>query len=224
MIYNKCINDMPKGWTRANESNWRIYQLWFSMITRCYSERELKRCPTYKGCYVCERWLKLSNFLEDLPKIDGYELWLNNPNKRISLDKDIKSNGKNKCYCLENCIFVTASDNSIQSNKTMNYIFTEERNKKVSESNKGKHKGIKNQNLGLLICQYTIKGEIINIKYQFEYIEMGFWNVSKCCKGKCKSVGKGKGTEKFIFKYIDDVKDNDIKKYIIKYKQIKIGE
>lgn len=122
MVYGIGKNDMPKGWKRKTKNNNRAYDLWCGMLRRCYSD---KRYKTYKDCYVCDRWLILSNFIEDLPKIDGYELWLNNPNKHISLDKDIKSNGNNKCYCLEQCVFVSNSDNTIQSNKTMNYDFTQ---------------------------------------------------------------------------------------------------
>ena len=125
MVYGIGKNNMPKGWRRKTENNNRIYDLWHGMLRRCYDEKYHEKYPTYKDCYVCDRWLILYNFIEDLPKIDGYELWLNNPNKHISLDKDIKSNGNNKCYCLEQCVFVSNSDNTIQSNKTMNYDFTQ---------------------------------------------------------------------------------------------------
>ena len=98
MVYNIGINDMPKGWKRKTEWNLRVYNTWQSMLMRCYSNKYLEKYPTYKDCTVCNRWLVLSNFVDDVKLIDNYEYWLNRPNQRISLDKDIKSNGKNKCY------------------------------------------------------------------------------------------------------------------------------
>ena len=122
MIRNHGINDMPKGWRLENEENERIYRTYSHMLERCYSEKLHKKYPTYKNCTVCERWLLLSNFVEDFYKIDGYdkEKFLNG---ELCLDKDIKSNGQNKEYSLENCIFVSNAENVKQSNKTMDYSF-----------------------------------------------------------------------------------------------------
>ena len=121
MVHGVGINDMPYGWRKESELNYRIYDGWKHMLERCYSEKYQEKFPTYKGCYVCERWLRLSNFVEDISKIDNYELWINNPKKYIALDKDIKNNGNNKCYCFEQCMFVTNEKNVKQSNKTMDY-------------------------------------------------------------------------------------------------------
>lgn len=95
--------------TKASENgkNTRAYEVWHNMLTRCYSEVELKRNPTYNKCSVCDRWLNYSLFLEDLPLIDNYDLWLNNEHQGITLDKDIKQpNTENKVYSLETCIFI----------------------------------------------------------------------------------------------------------------------
>lgn len=87
------------------------YSAWHGMIARCYSNYE--RYHTYDNTIVCDRWLVFSNFLEDLPLIEGYELWLNNSNQAITLDKDLKQQEvKNKVYSLETCCFVTQSDNT----------------------------------------------------------------------------------------------------------------
>lgn len=120
MIYGKGINDTPRGWMIANDKNQRIYNTWQSMFCRCYSEKYHERKPTYKGCTVCKRWLLLSNFIEDIKLIDGYEedKFLNG---ELELDKDIKSNGANKEYSLDNCMWVSKSENAKQSNKTMDY-------------------------------------------------------------------------------------------------------
>ena len=103
--------------TTINSKPTREYTLWKSMLQRCYSEKYHKRQPTYTNCYVCERWLCFANFLEDLPLIEGYELWLNNEEK-MSLDKDIKQVGvENKVYSLETVKFVTTSENTKEANE-----------------------------------------------------------------------------------------------------------
>ena len=122
MIYNVGIYDMPRGWRKKSKLNERIYQTWSNMLKRCYSENK-ERYPTYKDCYVCDKWLRLSGFLDDIEKIDGYELYKNNPNKQIALDKDIKSDGHNKCYCLEQCMFVSNRENSLQAVKHKDFKY-----------------------------------------------------------------------------------------------------
>lgn len=115
------VYDLHKGWRKENRLNMKIYSLWYSMHNRC------DKHENYKDCYVCERWNKLSNFVEDVKRIENYYLWeqhIDDKRNPYELDKDIKSNGSNKCYCLENCIFITQKENVIQSNKTMNYDFT----------------------------------------------------------------------------------------------------
>ena len=93
----------------------REYMVWNNMITRCYSECDLKRKPTYRDAKVCDRWLIYSNFLEDIEYIKGYTYWLNHPNEGVSLDKDLLGNGS-KIYSLNTCMFVSASENSIDAN------------------------------------------------------------------------------------------------------------
>lgn len=121
MVYGKGINDMPYGWRLETELNYRIYECWKNMIKRCYSKKYQEKYPTYKDCYVCEKWLKLSGFVEDIKFIDNYNFWETHQHEKISLDKDIKSNNKNKCYCLEQCMFTSISENSKQSHKTRIY-------------------------------------------------------------------------------------------------------
>ena len=117
MVEGKGINDMPKGWRLENEKNRRIYKTWSNMLCRCYSKKYHEKRPTYKNCNVCDRWLLLSNFIKDFKLIDGYdeEKFLNG---ELELDKDIKSNGQNKEYSLENCILVNQSENTKQAIKT----------------------------------------------------------------------------------------------------------
>lgn len=91
----------------------REFELWRHLFQRCYNEKTLAKYPTYANVEVCERWHCFANFLEDLPKIEGYEWWLENEKQRIALDKDLKQVGvENKVYSLETVKFVSASENS----------------------------------------------------------------------------------------------------------------
>lgn len=98
---------------------------------------------------------------------------------------------------------------------------TEETRKKISKIHKGKtlseeHKRkISEAGKDKLICRFDLEGNLIDIKYNCDYVKMGFTssNISKCCNGK-QRYHKG-----FIFKYATD---DDINQYIIKTKQIKI--
>lgn len=71
------------------------YRSWKGMLERCYSERELKRYPTYWGCSVCKEWLTFSNFKSWMGRQD----W-----EGKELDKDLISD--EKIYSPETCCFV----------------------------------------------------------------------------------------------------------------------
>ena len=167
MVYDKGNNDMSYGWTRANEKNCRIYETWTNMLARCYSEKYHERFPTYVECSVCKRWLLLSNFVEDLKNIDGYDetKFLNGD---ISLDKDIKSNGENKEYSLENCMWVSIAENARQAMKTRNYLQGE------------------NNPRSIKIVQYDKQGNLIKIWGSSHEIErltgINCGRVIYCCK------------------------------------------
>lgn len=113
IVYNIGINDMGRGWTKRGDKNKRTYDLWVHILARCYDSKELEKHSSYKNCFVCNRWLRLSNFNEDLSKIKNYDLWINSKRGEYHLDKDILNKG-NKCYCLESCIFVDKNTNSME--------------------------------------------------------------------------------------------------------------
>ena len=135
LICGVGINDCP-GWcacTRPYEN--RVYNIWYSMLTRCYSKKSLERQPTYVGCSVCERWLTLSNFAEDIKSLPNYDLWVQGINN--VLDKDIRVPG-NKVYSPQTCMFVTKSQSS--SDVLRNHpgaIHSKESRMKVSIKNGG---------------------------------------------------------------------------------------
>ena len=78
------------------------YSAWKRMIERCYSEKHIKKRPTYEGCSVCQEWLTFSNFKCWMEKQD----W-----QGKALDKDIIKSG-NKVYCPEFCAFVDLATNN----------------------------------------------------------------------------------------------------------------
>lgn len=111
------INDV--GYTEKDKKNktyiYYAYSLWERMLRRCYVK--YKNSKTYfEVCAVCPRWRIFSNFLADLPSIPNYDLWLNNRNKGISLDKDILG-GQHKYYSPNYCMFTTKHLNTQESNK-----------------------------------------------------------------------------------------------------------
>lgn len=94
------INDLKLS------SRSEIYQIWISMLERCYIESEQEKRPTYKGCKVCDEWLKLSNF----------KAWVESSDSGFihghRLDKDILVKG-NKIYSPNTCCFVPHAINTL---------------------------------------------------------------------------------------------------------------
>lgn len=92
------------------------------MMLRCYNENH----PAYKNygdknVFVNNRWHELNNFIEDVDKINGFDI---NKilNGELYLDKDtIKRN--NKEYCLEKCSFITIQEsNKLKPNQQKLFI------------------------------------------------------------------------------------------------------
>ena len=109
MIYNRGINDMPRGWSSDNEYNRRVYTVWYDMFRRCYNSKALMKRPSYRGCEVSRRWWRLSQFVKDVKKIPNYEYWKSNPNTKITLDKDSIVKG-NRVYGIGLVKFMSIQD------------------------------------------------------------------------------------------------------------------
>lgn len=207
LVQGQGINDMPRGWRIENEWNERVYIKWKDMLYRCYNEEFHKTNQTYIGCTVCERWLILSNFVEDVPKITGYDekRFLNG---ELELDKDKKNNTDNKSYTMKYCTWLPKPENHGLAMKGK--CHTEETKQKMSEAHKGKqlskeHKqklSENNQN-SKRVAQYDKQTlELIKIWSSMHEVqrELGInrGNISSCCKGKLKSAGG------FIWKYVEN--------------------
>ena len=83
------------------------YDIWHSMLTRCYDPKYQERYPTYKGCKVEEYLLNFQHMGEWINE-NYYEV----PGERMHLDKDILCKG-NKVYSRDTCIFVPQKINSL---------------------------------------------------------------------------------------------------------------
>ena len=110
LVYRVGINDadyVVKKWetigyvngVRKRKLVWACpyYQVWASMLMRCYSTKYQDKYPTYKGCSVSEEWLTFSNFRRWMEAQDFEDK---------QLDKDLLFEG-NRVYSAESCVFVT---------------------------------------------------------------------------------------------------------------------
>ena len=207
MVCDKGINDMPWGWVSENEWNRMVYQKWANMLYRCYNEdfHKTKKGKHYIGCAVCDRWLILSNFVEDVPKIDGYdrERFLNG---ELELDKDKKNDTDTKGYTINYCSWLSKPENCSLANKGKQ--LSEEHKRKISEAMQGKNNPVKGKfgsehNRSKKVAQYDKQThELIKIWDSIIGVErelgIDHSSISACCKGKYKSAGG------FVWKYVED--------------------
>ena len=102
---------------RVNGILTKEYELWRSMLKRCYSDSFKKKYPTYEGCQVSDNFKSYEYFYEWCNKqigfgVDGFEL-----------DKDLLVKG-NKVYSESACVFI---------HKDINLLLTK------STASRGKH-------------------------------------------------------------------------------------
>ncbi|UGO50602.1 HNH endonuclease [Bacillus phage vB_BanS_Sophrita] len=85
----------------------KSYEVWSSMIRRCYSEEFQRKHPSYVDCTVCLEWHNYQIF-SDWFQSNYYEI----EGEQMNLDKDILIKG-NKIYNPESSIFVPKKINSL---------------------------------------------------------------------------------------------------------------
>ena len=199
MVQGHGVNDMPRGWYSENEWNKKVYKKWANMIMRCYNEEFHKTNPTYKDCTVCDRWLVLSNFIEDVPLITGYdeERFLNG---ELELDKD-KKKDENKHYTMKYCTWLLKPENGSLAHKGK--PLSEEHKQKINENHGMKGKLGSECPNSKKVAQYNKKtNELIKIWDSMADVErelgIANQNISACCKGKQKSAGG------FIWEYLEE--------------------
>ena len=81
------------------------YDVWTSMLTRCYGENWKSRNPTYKDCVASENFKRYEYFYEWCQKQVGFSC------KGFELDKDLLVKG-NKTYCEDLCVFLPKQINN----------------------------------------------------------------------------------------------------------------
>lgn len=102
----------------TRHENKKYYGIWRDMLGRCYDQNN-KRYKANINVVVCKRWLCFENFLEDCPKIDGWDEQ-KFQNGEIVLDKDKKQRyQKNKVYSKDTCSWLSASENNVMQDGQM---------------------------------------------------------------------------------------------------------
>lgn len=98
---NVCgVACVGKAKTKTNGIDSKAYEVWNSMIHRCYDEKYLKNKSSYIDKFVCDEWLCFENF-EKWFNVNYYEV----KNETMNLDKDILVKN-NKVYSPSTCVFV----------------------------------------------------------------------------------------------------------------------
>ena len=86
------------------------YDLWQSMLKRCYSDNFKKKNPTYEGCEVSDKFKSYEYFYEWCHEQVGFGVDGNG--NSFQLDKDLLIKG-NKVYSESTCVFIPQEVNSL---------------------------------------------------------------------------------------------------------------
>ena len=134
----------------SSSSHKEIRILWKSILDRCYG----RVVEAYKDCSICERWEHLSNFIDDIQKMENFDKLFK---QGWSLDKDILVKG-NKVYSPDTCCIVPKEINQlfiyqkrsrgdypigVILNNTKTKPFTAQLSKRLTEGNQRLRKNFK---------------------------------------------------------------------------------
>ena len=112
LLANVCgVGFIGEGPATKGKSR-KIYNVWSSILQRCYDPKSYKEKPAYIGITVCPEWLNFRVF----------EKWYEeNHRPGMHIDKDIKVKG-NRVYSPKSCSFVTPAANTIEAH-AKHYVF-----------------------------------------------------------------------------------------------------
>ena len=94
-----------------NSRNTKEYDLWYSMLQRCYSTTLKKKRPTYEGCKCSDNFKSYEYFYEWCNKQIGFGVG------GFELDKDLLTKG-NKVYSENTCVFIHKDINMVLTKST----------------------------------------------------------------------------------------------------------
>ena len=103
LVYGKGFNDKTRP-AKVGGKIVKEYDLWQSMLERCFGEKLQTRRPTYKGCNVSDNFLTYSYFYDWCQKQIGFGK-VDENGRYWQLDKDLLFVG-NKTYSETACVFV----------------------------------------------------------------------------------------------------------------------
>ena len=103
LVYGKGFNDKTRP-AKVGGKIVKEYDLWQSMLERCFGEKLQTRRPTYKGCNVSDNFLTYSYFYDWCQKQIGFGK-VDEKGRSWCLDKDILFTD-NKTYSETACVFV----------------------------------------------------------------------------------------------------------------------
>ena len=109
LVYGVGVNDRSRP-AKVDDKLVKEYSLWVSILSRCYSEKEQARQPTYKGCSVSDNFLSYSFFYDWCHKQIGFDN-IDEKGRYWHLDKDLLF-VDNKTYSETACVFVPQEINS----------------------------------------------------------------------------------------------------------------
>lgn len=176
---------------KYNPTHKKMHELWRSMMGRCYQPLN-GSYHNYgaRGVTVCNKWHTYDGFLDDVDKIEGFNLELIISGK-LQLDKDIK--GRGDIYSLDDCMFVSPQQNYANRRNNREFVAINYNTGDVVITN-NREEFCRNNNLDTSTCWRVLQ----------------FYESGRLCSGRKHLQHKGwvlQYTDNFSYeKFIDTLK------------------